>query len=59
MQNFGLRAKDFKQACQNCILRVQMNAFGFKKFFKREHVDTGLANHGLKKLHTVRMVFLS
>ena len=54
---FGLKAKDFRQGYQNCVLRIQGNILGPKK--KQDYIRSELANSGEKSLHSERMNFLS
>ena len=49
LQKFiGLKAKNFRQGFQNCILRVQRNILGLKK---REQVPSELSDYEEKSLH--------
>ena len=53
--NFGLRAKIFRQGCENCILCVQRNMFGLKTaFLKLDHVNAKLANEERKNVQILR-----
>ena len=61
---FGLLAKNFRQCCQNCILRVQKNITRFPKKFPKHHCPmsflnwTQLANIELKNVPIERKIFI-